>query len=56
MMNFIFLWCDENGNNAFFQVEAGSLHTAFAAFYAAGHGGYFAVIQGTNLEMREFVA
>lgn len=56
MMNFIFMWRDENGNNAYFQVEAGSLPSAFDAFCKDHNGEYYAVIQGSNLEMREFIA
>lgn len=56
MTSFIFIWRDENGNNAYFQVEAGSLPSAFDAFCVDHRGEYFAVIQGCNMEMREFIA
>lgn len=56
MRTFIFIWRDENGNNAFAEIEAGSLPTAYALFCQSGNGEYFAIIEGNNIEMREFIA
>ena len=56
MRSFIFLFRDHEGNNAFFQTEAGSLPSAYDAFNAS-HGQFaYAVIEGCNMEMREFEA
>lgn len=56
MISYIFIWRDDNGNNAYFQVETGSYHEAHKAFHDETRREYFALIQGANLEMREFIA
>lgn len=56
MRSFIFLFRDREGNNAFFQVEAGSLPSAYNAFNAEHGPMPYAVIEGCNMEMREFEA
>lgn len=54
MRTFIFLWRDPDNNNAMFQVETNSLYDAWSAFDAAHGVSVFAVIEGSNMEVREF--
>ena len=56
MRSFIFMFRDHEGNNAFFQVQAGSLPSAYDAFNAEHGEMTYAVIEGCNMEMREFLA
>lgn len=56
MRSFIFLFRDQEGNNAFFQVEVNSYGEAWLAFDEKHSEGCFAVIEGSNMEMREFTA
>ena len=56
MRYFVFLWHDEHGNNAYAIIEAGSLPRAHDAFCAQYTAQYYAVFEGYNIEMREFVA
>ena len=56
MRSFIFIWRDFDGNNAMFQVESNSYNEAWRAFDAAHGCSVFAVIEGSNMEMREFTA
>lgn len=56
MRSFIFLFRDDNGNNAFFQIESNSFNDAWKAFCAEHSGNYYALIEGSNMEMREFLA
>ena len=56
MRSFIFLFRDGEGNNAFWQVEAGSLPSAYDAFNDAFSAEPYAVVEGCNMEMREFLA
>ena len=56
MRNFIFLWRDENGNNAYEIIEAGSLPRAHDTFCAQHAAEYYAVFEGFNIEVREFFA
>lgn len=54
MRSFIFLWRDHDNNNAMFQVETNSYHEAWQEFDAAHGVSVFAVIEGSNMEVREF--
>lgn len=56
MRSFIFLWHDDEGNNAMFQVETNSYLDAWRAFDAIHFRSVFAVIEGSNMEVREFEA
>lgn len=56
MTNFVFVWRDDNGNNAYAIFEAGSLPSACGMFYAEHGREFFALFQGSNIEMREFIA
>ena len=56
MRSFIFLFRDHEGNNAFFQIEAGSLPSAYDVFNESHNPDPYAVIEGSNMEMREFLA
>lgn len=56
MRSFIFMFRDNDGNNAFVQVQAGSMPSAYDAFSAEHSAMPYAVIEGCNMEMREFLA
>ena len=56
MRQFLFLWHDQYGNNAFAIVDAGSLPSAVLEFDRLHGCSYFAIFEGCHLEAREFTA
>lgn len=56
MLSYIFLWRDDNGNNAYLHVQGASFSQACDMFHIETGREYFAAIEGCNMEMREFVA
>ena len=56
MRSFIFMWQDEDLNMCYFQFETNSYNDAWKAFDKEHGVACFAVIEGSNMKVRDFNA